>query len=71
MISSDKNKSNIKAAILIVLDNGKYLKIQDSNTFINQNYTISTWIDTLALVMINCQILSMSPSFNNWYGDPY
>ena len=25
-------------------------KIQDSNTFIHQNYMISTWIDTLALV---------------------
>ena len=46
-------------------------KIQDSNTFIHQNYTISTWIDTLALVMNNFRILSMSPSYNRWYGDPY
>ena len=40
-------------------------KIQDSNTFIHQNYMISTWIDTLALVMNNCRILSMSPSYNS------
>ena len=46
-------------------------KIQDSNTFIHQNYMISTWIDTLALVMNKCRILSMSPSYNSWYGDPY
>ena len=36
--------------------------IQDSNTFIHQNCMISTWIDTLVLVMNNCRI---------WYGDPY
>ena len=39
-------------------------KIQDSNTFIHQNYMISTWIDTLALVLNNFRILSMSPSYN-------
>ena len=31
-----------------------HVMIQDSNTFIHQNYTISTWIDTLALVLNNC-----------------
>ena len=36
----------------------------DSNTFIHHNYMILTWIDTLALVMNNFRILSMSPSYN-------
>ena len=44
---------------------------QDSNTFIHQNYMISTWIDTLAMVLNSCRISSTSLCFNRWYGDPY
>ena len=36
-------------------------KIQDSNTFIHQTYMLSTWNDTLALVLNNCRMFSMSP----------
>ena len=47
------------------------IRFKDSNTFIHQNCMISTWNDTLTLVLNNCRILSMSPSYNRWYGDPY
>ena len=40
-------------------------------TFIHQNYMISIWIGTLALVLNNSHILSKSPFYIRWYGDPY
>ena len=46
-------------------------RFKDSNAFIHQNYMISTWIDTLTFVLNNSGILSMSPFYNRWYGDPY